>query len=104
MLASAGASSVVLACRNMQLASAAVEKIRAQLPAGSPCEVSAMQCDLASLQSVRQFAKEYNSLKRPLHALGRPPRPMQACLSRLSALHVMCEQARWRGGQCATRA
>eukprot|EP00873_Tetraselmis_striata_P001887 jgi/Tetstr1/422151/TSEL_013006.t1 len=38
-LASAGASSVVLACRNMQLANAAVDKIRAQLPEGSASDV-----------------------------------------------------------------
>mmetsp|Transcript_12435 Transcript_12435/g.31823 ORF Transcript_12435/g.31823 Transcript_12435/m.31823 type:complete len:334 (-) Transcript_12435:241-1242(-) len=68
-LASAGASSVVLACRNMQLANAAVDKIRAQLPEGSASDVSAMLCDLSSLQSVRQFAKQYNALKRPLHVL-----------------------------------
>lgn len=69
VLASAGADSVVLACRNLDLGGAAAEKIRSQLPSEVTVNVKAMQCDLSSLQSVRQFAKEYNAQKRPLHVL-----------------------------------
>jgi hypothetical protein len=87
VLASAGADSVVLACRNLDLGGAAAEKIRSQLPSEVTVNVKAMQCDLSSLQSVRQFAKDYNAQKRPLHVLGALPCYAATCYPLLLVTH-----------------
>jgi len=47
---------VILACRNLQKAQKALDKIASEIP-GAAAEV--MQLDLASLQSVRQFAEAF---------------------------------------------
>jgi NAD(P)-dependent dehydrogenase (short-subunit alcohol dehydrogenase family) len=49
---------VIMACRNMEKAQAALAQIRAEIP-GAPAEV--MQLDLASLKSIRQFADKFKA-------------------------------------------
>lgn len=71
VLANAGASTVVLACRNTELGQAAADRIVAQLPDREPKPmVTSMQCDLASLESIRSFAAEYRKMQLPLHCLS----------------------------------
>jgi NAD(P)-dependent dehydrogenase (short-subunit alcohol dehydrogenase family) len=57
---------VVLACRNMDKASAASERITALAPGAS---VEAMALDLSSLASVRGFADAFKARNRMLHVL-----------------------------------
>jgi len=57
---------VVLACRNMDKAHAAAERIAALAP-GAPVE--AMALDLSSLVSVRSFADAFKARNRMLHVL-----------------------------------
>lgn len=49
-------ATVVLACRNLQKAEAAKQKILAELP---KAEIDIIQIDLSKLRSVREFAKAY---------------------------------------------
>ena len=61
---------VVLACRNPAKAERAQADIRARLlNEGGTGAVEVMILDLSSLQSVRQFAKEYTATGYPLHVL-----------------------------------
>ncbi|MFI5352786.1 MAG: oxidoreductase [Candidatus Binatales bacterium] len=57
---------VVLACRNMDKAHAAAERIAALAPGAS---VEAMALDLSSLVSVRSFADAFKARNRMLHVL-----------------------------------
>ena len=57
---------VVLACRNMDKAHAAAERITALAPGAS---VEAMALDLSSLASVRGFADAFKARNRMLHVL-----------------------------------
>ncbi len=57
---------VVLACRNMDKAHAAAERIAALAPGAS---VEAMALDLSSLTSVRSFADAFKGRNRTLHVL-----------------------------------
>jgi NAD(P)-dependent dehydrogenase (short-subunit alcohol dehydrogenase family) len=57
---------VVLACRDMGKAKAAADDIRRTAP---EARVEAMQLDLASLDSVRQFARDFAATHKELHAL-----------------------------------
>ena len=57
VLAERGAT-VVMACRNLDKARTAAERIRALGPAG---EVAVMALDLADLDSLRQFAKQFGA-------------------------------------------
>ncbi|CAE1272785.1 WWOX [Acanthosepion pharaonis] len=59
-------ATVILACRNLESAAAASEKILAER---STAEVEIMALDLASLKSVRYFADTYKCRKWPLHIL-----------------------------------
>jgi hypothetical protein len=65
VLAAKGAR-VVLACRDLAKARSAVDAITAAHPAAS---VEVMRLDLASLQSVREFAKELKAAHERLHVL-----------------------------------
>ncbi|WP_036485688.1 SDR family NAD(P)-dependent oxidoreductase [Myxosarcina sp. GI1] len=56
---------VIIACRNLEKATQAVEKLKA---ATNSDRITAMLLDLASLDSIRQFAKEF--AKRELPPLG----------------------------------
>ena len=47
---------IVMACRNLELAEAAAKEVK-EVGQG---QVSVMKLDLASLESVRAFAQEYN--------------------------------------------
>lgn len=64
-LCDAGAD-VVLACRNLDKADAACQKIRADIP---HARVEAQELDLASLRSVRAFVDNYTSSGTPLDIL-----------------------------------
>jgi len=64
-LAKHGAN-IVLACRNLKKAEAAIEQISKDRV---DVKVIAMQLDLASLKSIKQFAKDYVSKGWPLHVL-----------------------------------
>lgn len=59
-------ATVILACRNLESAAAASEKILAER---STAEVEIMALDLASLKSVRYFADTYKCRKWPIHIL-----------------------------------
>ena len=62
---------VVIACRDPERAQDAVERLRQEAKtAGSSAKVEAMRLDLASFQSVREFAKEVG---RRLDAGALPP-------------------------------
>jgi len=65
VLAKAGAN-VILACRDMIAGSKALEEIKQT--SGSD-KVQLISLDLSSLESVKQFANKFNSLKIPLHLL-----------------------------------
>lgn len=57
---------VILACRNLSLASKAVTAIQQEW---HKARVEAMMCNLASLRSVREFAESFKAKKLPLHIL-----------------------------------
>src|SRR5512147_516263 len=57
---------VVLACRSLEKARAAIAEIRAGIPRA---DLDAMPLDLASLASVRSFASAFLGQRRPLHGL-----------------------------------
>ncbi|KAJ3111773.1 hypothetical protein HDU96_005363 [Phlyctochytrium bullatum] len=59
---------VIMACRSTKKAQEVADKIRADNP-GKELKLSIMELDLASLQSVRNFATEFTRLKLPLHIL-----------------------------------
>jgi NAD(P)-dependent dehydrogenase (short-subunit alcohol dehydrogenase family) len=59
-------SSVVLACRSVEKARAAAAQISAAHPQAS---VDVMELDLASLESVRNFARSFRATHRNLHVL-----------------------------------
>eukprot|EP00741_Cyanophora_paradoxa_P020543 tig00000227_g19830.t1 len=61
-------ASVVIACRDMKKASAAVEAISKESVPGAGT-IEAMELDLSSFKSVRAFAEKYLATKRPLHVL-----------------------------------
>jgi NAD(P)-dependent dehydrogenase (short-subunit alcohol dehydrogenase family) len=65
ILAMKGAS-IVLACRNEQKGTEAVNQIQG---AHAEAKVEFMQLDLASLASIRSFAEAYSSANEHLHAL-----------------------------------
>ena len=65
MLASKG-SNVVIACRSLKNGQEAVTKLLAE---NSEAKVSAMQLDLGSFSSIRQFASDYKASGKPLHLL-----------------------------------
>ena len=56
---------IVMACRNLELAEAAAKEVK---EAGQG-QVSVMKLDLASLDSVRAFAQEYNAKEERLDVL-----------------------------------
>lgn len=61
---------VILACRNLEKARAARERILVSLGEGvSADRVEVMLVDLNSLASVREFAQQFIALHRPLHLL-----------------------------------
>ncbi len=53
---------VIIACRNLEKASQAVEKLKA---ATNSDRIAAMLLDLASLDSIRQFAREFTNRELP---------------------------------------
>jgi NAD(P)-dependent dehydrogenase (short-subunit alcohol dehydrogenase family) len=53
LLCATGGYELILACRNVERGNAAAEELRAAHPGST---VTVMQCDVASLQSVEQFA------------------------------------------------
>jgi len=57
---------VIMACRDMQKASDAEKKIKAELP---EAQILVMEINLGSLASIRQFVSEFEALKKPLHIL-----------------------------------
>lgn len=65
VLASKG-SNVVIACRSLKNGEEAVAKLLAENP---EAKVSAMQLDLGSFSSIRQFASDYKASGKPLHLL-----------------------------------
>eukprot|EP00123_Amoebidium_parasiticum_P007662 comp18262_c0_seq1/m.19262 comp18262_c0_seq1/g.19262 ORF comp18262_c0_seq1/g.19262 comp18262_c0_seq1/m.19262 type:complete len:326 (-) comp18262_c0_seq1:51-1028(-) len=67
VLAGRGAN-VIMACRDLEKAESAAKDVRAVLN-GKGGQVSVMKLDLGSLQSVRDFAKEFNAKNIPLHVL-----------------------------------
>jgi NAD(P)-dependent dehydrogenase (short-subunit alcohol dehydrogenase family) len=64
-LASKGAE-VILACRDATRGQAALARLKAAVPAA---RVELAILDLASLESVREFARQEDALARPLHVL-----------------------------------
>jgi len=65
VLAKAG-SIVLIACRSMKNGSEAVATLKAENPRAN---VTAMELDLTSFSSIRQFAAAYKATKNPLHLL-----------------------------------
>ncbi|KAJ3114593.1 hypothetical protein HDU96_001895 [Phlyctochytrium bullatum] len=59
---------VIMACRSVKKANEVADKMRADNP-GKDLNLKIMELDLASLQSVRNFAVEFTKLKLPLHIL-----------------------------------
>ncbi|KAJ3111775.1 hypothetical protein HDU96_005365 [Phlyctochytrium bullatum] len=59
---------VIMACRSVKKAEEVADKIRADNP-GKKLKLSIMELDLASLQSVRDFAAEFTRQKLPIHIL-----------------------------------
>ena len=59
---------VILACRNLERANKAAEDIRKSTNQGTIC---VMKLDLASFESVRQFAKEVTKLRKNLKNLSQ---------------------------------
>lgn len=57
---------VVMACRSERRGDAARDEIRAELPSAS---LSVHECDLADLESVREFAAEFSRTYPSLHVL-----------------------------------
>ena len=57
---------VVMACRNLELAEKAAQEVKS---VGGQGQVSVMKLDLASLDSIRAFAKEYNETEDRLDVL-----------------------------------
>ncbi|CAO2821191.1 unnamed protein product [Amaranthus hypochondriacus] len=57
---------VVMGVRNMEAGREVKDKIVKEIPSA---KVDAMELDLSSMTSVRKFASEYNSSKRPLNLL-----------------------------------
>ncbi len=57
---------LVLACRDLSKAKAAIAEIEAEAPGAA---VAAMQLDLASLASIRAFAESFLETQRQLHVL-----------------------------------
>ncbi|GBG71498.1 hypothetical protein CBR_g8914 [Chara braunii] len=64
-LARRGAS-VILACRSVERANDAMEEIHRRQ---ADADVMAMKLDLGSQSSVREFAKSFKALRKPLHVL-----------------------------------
>ncbi|KAI9295552.1 NAD(P)-binding protein [Neoconidiobolus thromboides FSU 785] len=58
---------VILACRSQEKAEAAIEKIRNEV--GLDSKVEFMSLDLTSFESVKSFAKEFQSKQLPLNLL-----------------------------------
>jgi len=58
---------VIMACRNKQRGEDALKKIKTEV--GEDCKVELMLVDLSSLESVRDFVKEFKSKSLPLHIL-----------------------------------
>jgi NAD(P)-dependent dehydrogenase (short-subunit alcohol dehydrogenase family) len=56
----------VIACRNLEKASAALDSVRERHPGAS---IEAMELDLARLASVREFADAFVARGKPLHVL-----------------------------------
>lgn len=61
--------SVIMACRSVDKAQAAMESIKARVGAETGRRLSVMCLDLASQASVRQFAATFLAQSRPLHVL-----------------------------------
>ena len=59
---------VILACRNLERANKAAEDIRKSTNQGTIC---VMKLDLASFESVRQFAKEVTKLRKNFKNLSQ---------------------------------
>jgi len=64
-LAATGDWNVVMACRDISLGNAALNRI---VKGRENCEVQRL--DLASLEDVKRFCKEWKGQKRPLHVLA----------------------------------
>jgi len=84
---------VILACRDMQKCQTAAEEIQGKTKKG---EIHCMQLDLSSLQSVRNFARQFEERNYPLHVLVnnagifKPPlmRTVEGHESQLGANHL----------------
>lgn len=61
-----GGGHVVMACRSVERGRDAAESIREEFPSAS---LSVHECDLADLESVRAFAREFESTYPSLHVL-----------------------------------
>ena len=59
---------MILACRNLERANKAAEDIRKSTNQGTIC---VMKLDLASFESVRQFAKEVTKLRKNFKNLSQ---------------------------------
>uniref|UniRef100_A0A7S4JA31 Protochlorophyllide reductase n=1 Tax=Guillardia theta TaxID=55529 RepID=A0A7S4JA31_GUITH len=96
----AGGYNVFLACRTMEKAMEARDsveeevKLLASKAGRSPGELTAMECDLSSLSSIKKFADEWNKSGKPIDVLvlnagvalntgARPPPPAPRMVSRL---------------------
>ena len=59
---------VILACRSKERAMAAMSSLAQQVPK-SATRMKFLKLDLADLESVREFSKEFKELKMPLHVI-----------------------------------
>ena len=68
-LARLGASRICLACRSVDKGEEAVREIRQNLDGSSDVILEVRQCDLSSLQSIRNFANDFIENYNELHIL-----------------------------------